>query len=64
MLIVLVLYLVVLCFKLVCRGWSSGTVAVTIRLFIPAVFSALLNNLTPHVGVLRVDDQGKIGRCG
>jgi multidrug resistance efflux pump len=52
MIIVLVLYLVVLWLvfsklKLVSWGWGSGTVAVAIGAFILAVFSALLNNLTP-----------------
>jgi multidrug resistance efflux pump len=52
MVIVLVLYLVLVWlvfsrFKLVRWGWGSGTVAVAIGAFILAVFSALLNNLTP-----------------
>ena len=52
MIIVLVLYLVVLWLvfsklKLVAWGWVSGTIAVVIGAFILAVFSALLNNLTP-----------------
>jgi multidrug resistance efflux pump len=52
MLIVLVLYLVVLWLvfsrlKLVRWGWVSGTIATAIGVFILAVFSALLNNLTP-----------------
>jgi multidrug resistance efflux pump len=57
MVIVLVLYLVLLWLvfsklKLVGWGWGSGTIAVGIGVFILAVFSALLNSLTPAGSVV------------
>ena len=52
MLIILCLYIVALWaifskFKLVRRGWLSGTVAVLVGAFILATFLALFNYLTP-----------------